>query len=832
MKKIIGFITGFLLFVECLPLLSAAADTNIPNGFQEAAKNDSIALYYNESKANIAVQNLNDGKWWYSNYPDSSVYESAADTVKIRMESLLSLDYVDMGGNSSKVESASLQELPYDLSVQIIDNGFIYTITITKLNISLDIEFIIEGSSLKVRIPDKSFLENSDGLEKSRVALDDIKKNVNLLEKVLNNIRGSMNSASVGQAEYELFMLMFDACQQEIIKIRDNIKGEGVVFTAISNIRSNLEIVFTNLQDTNAYSNEREDIERYLNIISEKFTIVSNSATCLVSSIEILPYFGSTVEEEDGYAFYPDGPGAISYFSETYPDYIGYYDSSVYSEQEQNIDLVNQNKISGKKIAGMPVFGIRSMGSAFMAYIDKGDADAKISYYPKTQLQPLYSVYSTLIYRNFYITTTSNAQKLKALEKERISGDRVLVYSFLSGDNANYSGMAKTYRQHLLDTGMLKRNAEVKDPKMQLDLLMGIRKKSFLFNKFISMTSFAQAEDILAELKKRGVANPDVALLGWNETGIMRNPYSTKPSKKLGGINGIEKLTSAAQQKGFPLFLYINPVEAQKGVSGFSLANDVVRQKSSLVVSDSAQKTYWLDSQHIYDRLIAFLLPKNKWLHRTDGLYLDNIGSLIYTNYKKNRVVSRGDTIDIYNNMCKEINQDLGQVMIGGSNLYAAKYSTVLREVPTYDTGYFFTNETVPFIQMVYHGYVLYCDKPFNLFANPKVDKLRAIEYGSMPYYKLTYKSSSRLKGTLYNALFSSEVNQWYDDIQVTNNMYKEIFHGICNCTIEKHEKVADKVYQTKYSDGTAVYVNYRSTDFADGSINISPYSYFVSRKG
>lgn len=832
MRKKLCMLVSLLLILCSLPLYTVCAQEEAPAGFIEAARTDKLILYYRTDQPEIAVRNRTDGKCWYSRYPDSSVYGNAADTVKKRMDSLFVFDYVDMGGNSSKVNNLALEEAEYQVSADRTDAGFSYTITLTELNITIRLDFMLEGGSLKVSVPDESFLENADGLEKSQKAMADIQKTVDSLEKTLGKIRSSMSASSVGQAEYELFMLMFDACQQEIIKIRDNVKGEGIVLTAISNIRSNLDIVFTNLPDPTAYGGERKEIDRYLQSVSEQTDVVAKSATCLVSTLSLMPYFGSAAEDKDGYAFYPDGPGAISYFAEVLPDYIGYYDSPVYAEQGQDIDAANQNLVSGKQIANMPVFGIRSEASAFVAYIEKGDADARIAYYPRTNLLPLNAAYSTLIYRNFYTTMTSNAQKLNVLEKERIAGDRQITYTFLSGSEADYSGMARTYRQYLLDAGMLKKNAVGSDPRMAVDLLMGVRTKQFLFDRFLSMTSFEQAEDLLGDLHGLGITNADISLLGWNETGILRSPYATEPAKKLGGVRGIDMLTAAAQQMGYPLLLQIDPVTAQKGVSGFSPVKDVIKQKSSLVVTDASQKRYWFSPQKALKRLLSFLSPKREWLYRTSGLYLDNVGSHLYMDYAAEGIVSRQDTADIFGQMCGETAKELGGVIVGGPNVYMAEHAAAMRDVPTKDTGYFFTSETVPFLQMVYHGYVNYTDKPFNLQANAKTETLRAIEYGNMPYYKLTAEDSAKLRKTPYSALFSSKAADWYDDMQRIYGQYQEIFAGGWDSTMERHDKLSDGVYRTTYSDGRAVYVNYRGIDYEGDGFVIHPYSYYVSKEG
>ena len=320
MKRLTTYFMCLVIIMALMPAYLSQAEEEIPNGFIKAAETAKLILCYREDRAEIGVLNREDGQWWYSRYPDEIIYNDVAQTVAAKMESLLVFDYVDMGGNSSKVNNLALEETDYTLQVSLIDNGFTYTIAMDKLNITLDIEFTLQDGELRVEIPDSAFQENLDGLEQSQNAMSEIQASVASLESILNGIRSGMTPASVGQTEYELFSLMLESCQQEIIKIRDNVKGDGVVTASIANIQSNLDVVFNNLPDPTTFEQEQKEIATCLEDISRQAAVVADSATCLVSSLSLLPYFGSAGIQEDGYAFYPDGSGAIASFSSIVPD--------------------------------------------------------------------------------------------------------------------------------------------------------------------------------------------------------------------------------------------------------------------------------------------------------------------------------------------------------------------------------------------------------------------------------------------------------------------------------------------------------------------------------
>lgn len=53
-----------------------------------------------------------------------------------------------------------------------------------------------------------------------------------------------------------------------------------------------------------------------------------------------------------------------------------------------------------------------------------------------------------------------------------------VCYSFLSGDEADYSGMAKCYRSQLIKEGVLKETNDTGDIPLYLDVLGGVETKN------------------------------------------------------------------------------------------------------------------------------------------------------------------------------------------------------------------------------------------------------------------------------------------------------------------------------------------------------------------
>ena len=93
---------------------------------------------------------------------------------------------------------------------------------------------------------------------------------------------------------------------------------------------------------------------------------------------------------------------------------------------------------------------------------------------------------------------------------------------------------------------------------------------------------------------------------------------------------------------------------------------------------------------------------------------------------------------------------------------------------------------------------------------------MRAIEYGAMLSYELTYNSTEEMKYTLYNTLFRSKYDLLADGIAEQYAQSSELLKNIKNAVITGHYRVADdvEVFCTEYSNGTKVYVNYESAAY------------------
>ena len=132
-------------------------------------------------------------------------------------------------------------------------------------------------------------------------------------------------------------------------------------------------------------------------------------------------------------------------------------------------------------------------------------------------------------------------------------------YTFLSGDQADYSAMAKRYRDYLVDKYDLGRI----DAKEGLPLVLEIigsfdRTKpvlGFPVNVVQATTTYDQAEEIIDDLLKSGVQDLQIRYRGWLKGGV-RHIYPTRvvAEGKVGSLNRLKQFLVCLSKKTLESF--------------------------------------------------------------------------------------------------------------------------------------------------------------------------------------------------------------------------------------------------------------------------------------
>ena len=245
-----------------------------------------------------------------------------------------------------------------------------------------------------------------------------------------------------------------------------------------------------------------------------------------IISVTLMPYFGAAGMFTDGYMLVPDGCGALAIHGNADQRFKNIKGGTwgIYGPERVTAGETQEN------IAALPVYGIKNGENAILAAACEGEEDNSISVMPSGTIIDLDRAYFTLRYRYSYQQELShitlhgvNPKKVQSVLRyadDIIRTDSTVKYFFLCGDEADYSGLSNAYREYLVQTGGMKKAVGLTGTiPLSLELFMGTVEKTMLYDKFITMTTFAEAESICNEFINLGVDNMEVTLNGWSKEG-------------------------------------------------------------------------------------------------------------------------------------------------------------------------------------------------------------------------------------------------------------------------------------------------------------------------
>ncbi|MHB8962919.1 MAG: DUF5696 domain-containing protein [Saccharofermentanales bacterium] len=556
--------------------------------------------------------------------------------------------------------------------------------------------------------------------------------------------------------------------------------------------------------------------------------IRENDAYGLIS-IDVFPVFDPSASEDKGYVFIPDGCGVIYNVSDEDNDSkLKTWD--VFSKSIIDLDVEQKNAEKGIYNASVPVFGIKKSSKAFVGFVAQGEDSCQIKFAPSGYRLDLYRIYPSVKYRQWYSFKTDDGSEILNVDKQIIRNDFKIVYAPLLGEEADYSGMANLYRSYLAENGQLKKNIKTDDDlPVGIDFLINVNDASTFISKKVVMTKFSDVAANLEKIGAAGLKNVQVMLYGWQNDGYGVYPSHDAFSAKAGGIKELSDTAETAAANGFKLFAADNYTDV---TSDSNYVNkNMVKKITNELVTDSTGTAFLLNPSAASD---SFMKQKDHFVETSiSGIAFDKIGKFVYEDYSGAIPLRFSDTISEWRKMMNASKKQFGSVAAEGANLYTYDIAERLYSVPDKSSQFIDFGESVPFLQMVLHGYISYSSEPGNLSSEIQRTKLKWIEYGTMPLFILTKENASKLKYTKINRLFDSDFVKWMD---YSVGLYKELnlnLKGINDQSIKDHSYISAGVARVAYEGGTTVYVNYNDQDFYIGNLKVASMNYLaVSESG
>lgn len=536
------------------------------------------------------------------------------------------------------------------------------------------------------------------------------------------------------------------------------------------------------------------------------FDSIKESGKCKLVSLRLLPVLGAAKPAEDGYVFYPDGSGAIMNIADYRKSQPEFYNYSYYCDNKLTFEKYDEEKDLDIKSMTFPVFGIKHSQGALFAEITSGDDTSGLH----ISVDALYQCYFEMFYRSYNTVTYDFSSKAKGevnkVSDKLLKGNRTARYHILSPGEDTYSDMAVLYRNELSSRGEIKKQEEKKSIPLSLELFMGISKSGIIGNKMQCLTSYSDAVDIMSDLSKNGIDNVDFLLKGWCAGGYDTLPTVKSPESKLGGTSGFNNMRKKADSLNYKIYLLADLINANSDTGSFNTQKYALRNALNTTITDETGKKYWLNPSIYLPNAAKKIIEAQKY---NSAVCFANLGEWLLEDVGKSHMVSRKEMIESIQTVLNSAGSKNGSVAVTGGNKYVCGATDRLYDVPDNDSKYYQTDKSIPFWQMVMHGYADYSSLAINRSYDFTYQKLKAVETGSIPHFVITENSPNLLQGTSYDEIFTSEYSLMKDTIQKVYAEMNERLKDVWNLSMEKHEYLSNNIVKVTYSDGSSVYINY-----------------------
>jgi len=558
--------------------------------------------------------------------------------------------------------------------------------------------------------------------------------------------------------------------------------------------------------------------------VSVPLAEIFESGKTKLIELSLLPYLCSVrnTESKNDYVMLPVGSGALAYTDEEKTDISRTFMGDVYGVDygSQRLD----NKVEEERIS-LPVFGAKSGDNALFAIIEEGSGSARLDADIGNYRNGYSTAYSTFQVRSFDEVET---------EKNNYSDERVYADEFdknldlkigfypLSGEKANYSGMAECYRKYLnID------DAEKNEQNsLRLELLGGSLTRHFILGipyfSLTKATSFDEAQKIIGDVIKNTSEKPAVTLKGFgndgNSIGQVAGAYSY--SSALGGDSGHESIESYCKKNNIPVFTNYEVMLFNDWSFGFSTFYDVAKTASkqkaaqypltlNLRAKDKdSEKVYLMKRDKINQAIDKLISSTDK---NTSGISLSSLGVIAYSDYSSSKYASKGslDEITRYINKVKKSGH---KVSVSGANDYAATAADVITDVSLTNGNYRALDAAIPFYQLVFSSKALY-SQPLNSHYDINKAILRAVESGVSPTFSVCNNYDTDFSELGDNSYYSSVYSGVKGDIVSVSQSTSKFYKAISGAKILSHEIISDGVTRSVFSNGVSVIVNHTDSD-------------------
>ena len=424
--------------------------------------------------------------------------------------------------------------------------------------------------------------------------------------------------------------------------------------------------------------------------------------------------------------------------------------------------------------------------------------------------------------------------------------DIVIEYFYLSGEDANYVGMAKRYRKYQKDRGAFKTLTEKCEKRpdakgvfdsVNIRIRMGWKPVPALIGEQTIQNeppmkvavTFERLIDIIDEMMRQGIKKADICLVGWNQKGHDgRFPQMFPVEESLGGEEKLRLAIKKAQDAGYTINAHTNSSDAYSIADSFSKDDMIINSDGTVAKGNflwAGGVPYFLCPECAYEIALKDL-KKVQELGFYGMHYIDVLGTVPprHCFSKKHPLTANQGgkywekTLEYAKNLFGGVSSEGGYDYLIGVLDYGLYIANNILDDATDP----FINIKIPLYQLVYHGTVLYCPSgdTINCTMGDKKKILKVVEYGGRPAMYFYQKFMDMDRGGFD---FLGSHNPMCDDdeqLKISVRAVKdaeELYNALEPIRYQamvNHEKLAEGIYKTTYEQGNYTLVNYTDKDY------------------
>lgn len=826
MRKIIWFLLMALvlsLFVSAYAYELRAED----EGFTLISENETKALLFNEKTTEIRIVDLETGKVWDSAEMNGS---QGNRTIKSLQKSAVQATFIT-NAQTSPVTTTAMDSYTYSVNNgtfewQLIENGVEITYTIG------DNAYIIDDLPKAIRVDKyQKILENSDWSTSQKKDFD-----------------ANYRAVPQKDSEYEYMIRVKDDSLSALLikKLYEMIFTSGV-YTQEDLLEDNAAVSYVRTYSPKVYVTVRYQLDGDDLVFSIPCANISSTEGNEPVSVTALPYMMTADNTQEGYIFVPDGSGAIINLNNQKLSATPYLMPVYGSDALINAD----DYVSRRTDVALPVVAIKRTDSAMMGIIEKGQEMATISANVSGHSDEFNRVYLSFAIRNIENVALAGNESITSSRyaDDIYQGDIVIRYKWLTDEESSYLDFAQVYREYLIENGQIAEKEAEENAPFFMEILGAVNKDKFFlgipYQSTVQATTIEQAKEIYSLAREKGIDNIQMMYSGLFKGGIKNAALTDlKLDSGIGSEKELKALNDLLKENGDTFYpgVYWGRVYTDRDFKPLQQASRKHDGDPAMVYtfgepvlkhSRTNHQGYYISPNYLEEYTEKAL--KNLDKLSLSGLNLFDLGNTPVGDHKRKENLSRIHATQTFEKALEMVSGEY-ELMLDEPLLYAFKYADSVTNLPRGDNGFAITDYSIPFIQWVLDGSVVYSSESWNTesYMGYETQLLWALESKSAPRFTFSFEKPSIYANTEdvdYMAYYSS---QYTDSLDVAGEMYKvynDFYKQVAGAKVIEHAVLDGNVRRVTYDNGVCVYLNYSYTDVLAGGITVPAQGYVIDKE-